>query len=811
MIVIAVLMLSMCVASLSTLSAIRAFVNGEGMWSKAERQAIAELRHYARSGDPDRYRRFRTELAVMLGDHAARLQLQGLDPDYALAARGFIDGRNHPDDVPGMMRLFRLFRNSSILAEPIAAWTRGDAFIAQLDQTGQDMHGAVEAKDAPPGRVEQLIANADLIHLRVAPLEDEFSTSLGRTSRLVFGLLSALLALCSAVLVGFGLIISHNTIRRGERMARALRETEEQAFVAQARSHVTLASIADAVLCTNLAKQVTYMNAAAEKLTGWPAAEAEQQLLTTVLRIAPESNVFTITSEMARILGGEPRTGSATGALLLRRDGSTVPIHEHAAPIRDSHGEVIGIVVVLRDITRERALTTQLHHQATHDALTGLANRREFEHQLQRAIEDEQRTGRDHALLYLDLDQFKVVNDTCGHAAGDKLICQVSSAVKQRLRSGDMLARLGGDEFGILLAHCGAADALRLAESIRERISEQRFLWQEKIFAVSASIGVLCLAESLPTVDDALSAADQACYLAKDNGRDRVQIYRPDDQEMRARHGEMQWVQRINAALELDQFVLFAQEIRPLAHPHAAGAGGASHLEILVRMIDADGELIPPMAFIPAAERYGLMSRIDRWVVANACKMLAESRARHHTIPTCMINLSGGSVTDAGIVEFVRGILTQYALPPQSVGFEMTETAAIGNLARASELMSQLRELGCPMSLDDFGSGMSSFGYLRSLPVDYLKIDGEFVKDMATDAIDHAVVEGIHHIGRVMGIKTVAESVENQAILSALMLIGVDFAQGFHLGRPMPMREAMGLRESASAAPPPIGRRVASP
>ena len=792
MIVIAVLMLSMCVASLSLLSSIRAFVNGEGMWSKAERQAIAELRKYTRSGDSDNYLRFRAELAVNLGDHVARLQLQSPSPNYDLAALGFTAGRNHPDDVPGMMRLFRWFRNSPILAEAISAWTQGDDLIARLEQVGQDIHSAIESKDTAPGRLEQLVADAELIHRRVAPLEDEFSTSLGQTSRLVFYLLSSFLVLCSAVLVGFGMIISHKTIRRSERLACALRETQEQAFVAQARSHVTLASIADAVLCTNLANQVTYMNGAAEKLTGWSAAQAAQQPLSTVLSIVSEPNIFSITSDISQILSGEQRTGSATGSILKRRDGSTVAIHEHAAPIRDSHDEVIGIVFVLRDITQERAFATQLHHQATHDALTGLANRREFEHHLQRSIDDRQRTGGEHALLFLDLDQFKVVNDTCGHAAGDELICQVSSAVKLRLRGGDVLARLGGDEFGILLTRCAAPDALLLAESIRQRISEQRFLWKGKIFAINASIGVLSLTDSQPTVDDAMSAADQACYLAKDNGRNRVQIYRPDDQEMRARHGEMQWVERITAALELDRFALFAQEIRPLAKPNSnRRRAEPSHLEILVRMVDANGGLISPMAFIPAAERYGLMPRIDRWVIANACKMLAESRSRHGAIPTCMINLSGGSITDSGIVDFVRGTLAQFALPGHSVGFEMTETAAISNVARAAELMSQLRELGCPMSLDDFGSGMSSFGYLRNLPVEYLKIDGEFVKDMATDAIDYAVVEAIFHIGQVMGIKTVAESVENAATLSALMLIGVDFAQGYHLGRPMPMLEAV--------------------
>jgi diguanylate cyclase (GGDEF)-like protein len=428
-----------------------------------------------------------------------------------------------------------------------------------------------------------------------------------------------------------------------------------------------------------------------------------------------------------------------------------------------------------------------LHHQATHDALTGLANRREFEQQLLLAIEDQKRTATDYALLYLDLDQLKVVNDTCGHGAGDELIRQISWAVRKLLRDGDVLARLGGDEFGALLARCPQEMALKLAESIRSEISEQRFIWEGKLFVVAASIGVLELAECLPTVSAVLSAADQACYLAKDNGRNRVQYYRPDDQEVRTRHGEMQWVERINAALELDRFALFAQEIRPVAGRANRREGEPSLYEILLRLVDTDGALIAPMAFIPAAERYGLMPRIDRWVIAHATKAIAEMRSSNAKSPVCMINLSGASVSDAGLAEFVGALLAQYGLPWSSIGFELTETAAITNLTSASRLMTQFKELGCPIALDDFGSGMSSFSYLRRLPVDLLKIDGTFVTNMTSDAIDYAVVESIQNIARVMGIKTVAESVEDQSVLSALTQVGVDFAQGFYLGRPVPL------------------------
>jgi len=346
---------------------------------------------------------------------------------------------------------------------------------------------------------------------------------------------------------------------------------------------------------------------------------------------------------------------------------------------------------------------------------------------------------------------------------------------------------------------------MTVAESIRRHISELRFAWEGKAFVVNVSIGVLSLTESLLSVDDALSAADQACYLAKDNGRNRVQFYRPDDQEMRARRGEMQWVERLNAALEVGRFSLYAQEIRPITKPAKLRAGGeVPRFELLLRLVESDGTLVAPMAFIPAAERYGLMPRIDRWVISHACSTLAELRARHGLIPTCMINLSGASVNDAGLAEFVRSQLEQFELPRYSIGFEVTETTAIANLATAAQLMNRLREIGCPIALDDFGSGMSSFGYLRSLPVDYLKIDGDFVKDMTSDSVDYAVVEAIHHIGRVMGIQTVAESVESEEILTALVVVGVDFAQGFHLALPVPMLDMMrrpaptGVRDQAT-------------
>jgi diguanylate cyclase (GGDEF)-like protein len=441
-----------------------------------------------------------------------------------------------------------------------------------------------------------------------------------------------------------------------------------------------------------------------------------------------------------------------------------------------------------------RELATSLRHQATHDSLTDLTNRAEFEQLLKGAIAERVRGATHWWLLYFDLDQFKVINDTCGHAAGDELIKKVSWLVRSQLQPDDVLARLGGDEFGVLLPRRTHDAALLLADDIRQQISGLRFQFMDRMFAVSASLGMLALDDTVPSVNDALSGADQACYLAKDNGRNRVQVYHPDDAQVQVRHGEMRWVERLHAALEEDRFAVVAQEIRPVGAPADADPGPARRFEMLLRMVDPDGALIAPMAFIPAAERYGLMPRVDCWVIARVCRELAWLRSGGEPLPVCMVNLSGTSVCDPTLAEYIAECLRTNDLAGVHLGFELTETAAVANLAQASQLMSRLRAMGCPIALDDFGSGMSSFSYLRNLPIDFLKIDGAFIRDISTDPIDYAMVETIHRIGGIMGVYTVAEGVENESVLAALALIGVDFAQGFHIRRPVPLEQ---IRRSA--------------
>ncbi|HDJ86086.1 MAG TPA: EAL domain-containing protein [Chromatiales bacterium] len=437
--------------------------------------------------------------------------------------------------------------------------------------------------------------------------------------------------------------------------------------------------------------------------------------------------------------------------------------------------------MVFHDVTYARRLERELSYHASHDALTGLCNRRQFELVLEQALQDAVSGGREHALCYLDLDQFKVVNDTCGHGAGDELLRQLAARLSTKVRESDMLARLGGDEFGVLLYGCTPRRAYAIAEELRNVIREFRFSRREHRFQVGASIGVVAINSGSGSVAELLSAADVACYAAKERGRNRVHVYQTDDHELQERRGEMRLVSRINRALQEGRFRLFVQDTAGLSDDARPG-----YRELLVRLVDRDGGLLLPMSFIPAAERYGLMPSVDRWVVANACRLLVEESARDSE-GIWAINLSGQSVCDEAFLEYVMHTVRESGVAPQRLCFEITETATITNLGHATRFMNVMHGMGCRFALDDFGSGLSSFCYLKQLPVDYLKIDGAFVRDMAEDPIDYAMVEAINRIGHVMGIRTIAEFVEDEAALNALRGLGVDYAQGYWIAEPHPM------------------------
>jgi len=387
-----------------------------------------------------------------------------------------------------------------------------------------------------------------------------------------------------------------------------------------------------------------------------------------------------------------------------------------------------------------------------------------------------------HAVLYLDLDEFKLVNDTCGHAAGDELLRQIGALLRPRLRDGDTLARLGGDEFGVLLEHCTPPAAARIAESLRTTISEFHFVWKQRPFKVGVSIGLVHLNDGARTLAQVLSAADAACYVAKEKGRNRVQTWSSESDELLLRRGEMEWVNRLHTALADDRFCLYAQPVATVR----TGIGPPPYTELLLRLQDDQGAIVPPMSFIPAAERYHLMPAIDRWVVGTALALIAEHAAAGvlDQLGTCAINISGASLSDDGFLDFVQDQFVRNGVPHAAVCFEITETTAVTSLSKAIDFMSALRGCGCRFALDDFGVGVSSFTYLKHLPVDYLKIDGAFVKDLLHDPVDRAMVEAINRIGHLMGKLTIAESVENGGVMEALRDIGVDYAQGFGIAVP---------------------------
>ena len=561
----------------------------------------------------------------------------------------------------------------------------------------------------------------------------------------------------------------------------ARKAMEHDLLAQRERLRVTLNSIGDAVITSDMAGLITYINPVAERMTGWSMREALGQPLGEVFQTVQTQDGVAVPDPVSMVIASGTYSSTPGGIMLVARDGRQVAIEDSAAPIRDATQHMIGVVMVFHDVSQAHVMAEKMSHLAAHDALTGLVNRREFERRLELAIVSAAATGKQHSVLYLDLDQFKVVNDTCGHVAGDELLRQLTAVLLERLRQSDLLARLGGDEFGVLLESCGTEPALRIADLLRKTIGEFHFVWEDKVFPIGVSIGLVTFSDGGITMPDVLRMADSACYVAKDKGRNRVHVYTEENAELVARHGQMGWIARIHHALDGDRFVLYFQPIQAL---DAARHG--PHYELLLRMLGEDGELIAPMAFIPAAERYGLMPLLDRWVIRHALASHAPRHPPGAPAGTCAINLSGTSIGDESFLPFVLQQFAESGVPPSEICFEITETAAIANLGQASALIRELKAIGCKFSLDDFGSGMSSFTYLKHLPVDYLKIDGSFVKDMIDDPIDRAMVESINHIGHVMGLHTIAEFVESPAIMVALREIGVDYAQGYAIGRPQP-------------------------
>jgi diguanylate cyclase (GGDEF)-like protein/PAS domain S-box-containing protein len=472
-----------------------------------------------------------------------------------------------------------------------------------------------------------------------------------------------------------------------------------------------------------------------------------------------------------------------------RPDGEIRILRFSGKPVHSTDGAFLGYRGSGRDITEAKRLEEQMAYQASHDSLTGLVNRHELERRLARILDPEGENSAEHVLCYLDLDQFKVINDTCGHVAGDELLRQLGSLLERHVRKRDTVARLGGDEFGILMEHCPIDQATRIADTLRSAIEDYQFAWEQRTFRIGASIGVVPIGDVGGTVTEVLRAADGACYVAKEQGRNRVHIYRPDDVALTQRRGEIQWVARLHEALDLDRLTLFLQPIVPIREGFELPIDfeQCEHFEILLRIEEEDGSFASPTSFLAAAERYNLATRLDRWVVNAALRWMTQAAKSGKKIELCSINLSAQSLGDAGFLEYLLDLLEISEVERRSLCFEITETSAIANLNSAMHFMTTVKDLGCRFALDDFGSGLSSFAYLKNLPVDYLKIDGAFVKDIASDPIDFAMVRSIADVGKVMGKDIIAEYVESEEVLAKVKGIGIDYAQGYFIGVPIPV------------------------
>jgi diguanylate cyclase (GGDEF)-like protein/PAS domain S-box-containing protein len=556
------------------------------------------------------------------------------------------------------------------------------------------------------------------------------------------------------------------------------------------QARATLEAIGDAVITTDATGKISYLNPVAERLTGWAAEEAVGQSLDAVLPLISEATRQPVANTASRCLEVGRAVDLEEGVLLLRRDGTEVPIGDSAAPVRNRVGGTIGVVLVIRNESEKRRVGHRLTFEATHDALTGLHNRREFDRRLARVVADLDGTASEQVLLCLDLDRFKLVNDTCGHDAGDDLLRSLGPLLSRHLRKRDTLARLGGDEFGVLLENCPLVEAERIAENLRVELEQYRFEWAGKAFSISASIGLIPVTAESGGVAAVLRAADGACYAAKEAGGNRVHLERLGRDSAWMSQAMARRALRLARAVDESHFRLYAQPIRPLQ----PGQPARPRFEILLRLPDDQGGVEAAADFLPRAERYNLMPAIDRWVVRETIALLGQWHCEHpdSELPVCSINLSASALAEESLLPFVEQQLAKYGLPSGTLCFEIAEAAALANLARSVRFLSGVRTAGCEVALEGFGSGVTSFTYLKALPVDFLKIGGPFVQGIVEDPMYGSIVGAVNQIGRSMGISTIATQVGSKPVLKKLRALGIGYAQGHALKRPAPLTGADG-------------------
>jgi len=753
-----------------------AYIVGESHWSKAQQTAVSALYRYAAHGDPADLARVRQALRVPLGDRAGREALDRRPIDIPAARRGFLEGGNAPADIDRLIRMYRLFARAPYFRESVRLWKQAEVDILHLQALADDIErrrraGRIGAAEIRHHQRTLLAMDA---RLRVAELA--FSQSLVDGARFLRGTLTALAVLAFFALAAYALAVMRHTLRRIRRT-----ETEFRAAFHQA---------AVGMLKLDREGRITQANEVLAQILARPLEELRRGHLQDLLHAEDLHVDADGRPDWARMLEpGERR--------LRRSDGSSRWVRWSASVITGGDREGERIFAVVEDVSEARELASEIAHQASHDDLTGLINRREIERRLGQITLAVQRQPARHALCFVDLDQLKLVNDTCGHAAGDRFLRQFAHALASQLRGEDWVGRLGGDEFAIFLAHATLEDAERVAQRIHARLAQSAFHWNDRKFGLGCSIGVVEINPDTSDADWLLRAADTACYLAKEEGRNRIRCYRETDEAFARRQTELDWVAHIQLAIAEDRLLLYAQRIKPLR--------GEERLqyEVLVRMIDHEGRIHGPGYFLPPLERYGQAMMLDRHVLASTLELISRDTRHLLSLDLCHVNVSAQSIADPLFRQFAAEQLDRHPGVANKLCFEITETAVIGNLTDACLFIEAMRARGCRIALDDFGSGLSSFAYLKSLDVDILKIDGAFIRDLGRDNVDLALVRSMAQVGRALGKRTIAEWVENEAAMVRLAEVGIDYAQGYAIHAPMPLAGL--IREWKATRPDPIG------
>ncbi|MGB0133698.1 putative bifunctional diguanylate cyclase/phosphodiesterase [Dokdonella sp.] len=737
-----------------------AYVVGEGHWSRAQQDAAHTLYRYAADGDPAQLAQIRKSLLVPLGDRAARLAMERDPIDVDEARKGFLQGRIDSEDVDRLIRMYRYMRDAPYFRHSVAQWRLGDEGILDLQLLAGEIELAYQQGTPDPATIKAFQDRAQAVNSSLRPIETTFSESMLQGTRLLRNVLLGISVVLFLIVSWLVIVVLRSTMNRIRGSESTFRAAFHQAAVGMLRMNVD--------------SRILEANETIGHILGRTPDRLAGMRLVELMHAEDRSSVAPSDSEAIdwslHLKPSEHR--------FLREDGSTCWLRWTVSMIDgDTHGKE-RVFALIEDVSEARRVSDEMKYQASHDALTGLINRREIERRLQRGIESARDSGEIHAFLFLDLDQFKLINDTCGHVAGDQLLRQIAGVLMLHMRGNDWMGRLGGDEFAVLLECTGQEEAVRIGQRVRRALAASTFSWEGSRFNVTCSVGIVSVDGAKLDVGHVLRAADRACYQAKEDGRNCIRVYHESDQAMSRRRDEMAWVNEIRDAISNGRFQLYGQRIETL--------DGARRLnyEVLVRLVDAQGALHSPDSFLPAAERYGEAVAIDRLVVSMALDELARHPRHLIHLELCHLNISAQSIANPEFRRHVAELLDNSEVPPRKLCFELTETAAIANIAQAREFMEDMRSRGCRIALDDFGSGLSSFAYLKNLPVDILKIDGIFIRDIANNPIDPVLVRSICEMARSLGKVTVAEWVEDRRMLAQLKTLGVDQAQGHGIHEP---------------------------